>query len=289
MLDRRGVGAEFRYFDVNKSALGTVDYDVHFNRLNAAIFSGSWTLFDKSTVYASADYRRTPYLSAWTALQGQPFLTLYDMMKLYTKDQIDQLAIDRTATYKSAMFGFSHPLTEKLQVSADATVVDVSGMPASGGVDAILPVGREYYYSAQLIGTGIFQTGDMYIAGVRFADLATSNLYVLDFSARYPMTPEFRVSPRVRFGYRKNDKGEPIDLKEFTVLPSVLLNYYWAKDINLELEVGSKWTWLDQFGVKEKTTNLFVTAGIRYDFQVDGKPTTPADRTKCALPWPMCQ
>jgi tetratricopeptide (TPR) repeat protein len=289
LLDRRGVGAEFRYFDVNKSALGTVDYDVHFNRLNAAIFSGSWTLFDKSTVYAAADYRKTPYLSAWTALQGQPFLTLYDMMKLYTKDQIDQLAIDRTATYKSAMVGFSHPLTEKLQVSADATVVDVSGMPASGGVDAILPVGREWYYSAQLIGTGIFNPGDMYIAGVRFADLATSNLYVLDFSARYPMTPEFRVSPRVRFGYRKNDKGEPTDLKEFTVLPSVLLNYYWTKDINLELEVGSKWTWLDQFGVKEKTTNLFVTAGIRYDFQVDGRPTTPADRTKCALPWPMCQ
>jgi hypothetical protein len=187
------------------------------------------------------------------------------------------------------MVGFSHPLTEKLQVSADATVVDVSGMPASGGVDAILPVGREWYYSAQLIGTGIFNPGDMYIAGVRFADLATSNLYVLDFSARYPMTPEFRVSPRVRFGYRKNDKGEPTDLKEFTVLPSVLLNYYWTKDINLELEVGSKWTWLDQFGVKEKTTNLFVTAGIRYDFQVDGRPTTPADRTKCALPWPMCQ
>jgi len=296
LLDRRSIGAEFRYFDVDKSALGTVDYDVHFNKLNAAIFSGSWTLFDKSTIYGSADYRKTPYLSAWTALQGSPFLTLYDMMRvgLFTKDQIDQLAIDRTATYKSAMIGFSHPLTEKLQVSADVTAVDVSGMPASDGgvffkVDAVPPVGREFYYSAQLIGTGFFQPGDMYIAGIRFADLATSNLYVLDFSARYPMTPEFRVSPRLRFGYRKSDKDEPKDLKEFTLLPSVLLNYYWTKDINLELEVGSKWTWLDQLGVKEKTTNLFVTAGIRYDFQVEGKPTTPADRIKCALPWPMCQ
>lgn len=286
LLDRRSVGAEFRYFDVNKSALGTIDYDVHFNKLNAAIFSGSWTLFDKSTIYGAADYRKTPYLSAWTALQGQPFLTLYDMMRFYTKQEIDQLAIDRTATYKSAMIGFSHPLTEKLQVSADVTAVDVSGMPASGNVEAVLPLGREFYYSAQLIGTGIFQTGDMYIAGFRFADLAQSNLYVLDFSARYPLTSEFRVSPRLRLGYRK---GDSTDLEEYTVLPSVLLNYYWTKDINLELEVGTKWTQLQQLGAKETTTNLFLTAGIRYDFHVDGRPATPAERAKCALPWPMCQ
>jgi hypothetical protein len=293
LLDRRSVGAEFRYFNVDKSLLGTVDYDVHFNRLNAAIFSGSWTLFDKSTVYGAADYRKTPYLSAWTALQGQPFLTLYDMMKFYTKDQIDQLAIDRTATYRSAMVGFSHPLNDKLQVSADATVVDVSGMPGSPAtavspaVDAVLPIGREYFYSAQLIGTGIFNPGDMYIAGFRFADLAQSKLYVLDFSARYPLTPEFRISPRLRLGYREGDHG--LDLKEYTILPSILLNYYWTKDINLELEVGTKWTDLHQFGAKETTTDLFVTAGIRYDFYADGKPTNPADRSKCVMPWPMCQ
>ncbi len=285
-LDRRSVGAEFRYFDVTRSLLGTVDYDVHFNRLNAAIFSGSWTLFDKSTIYGSVDYRKTPYLSAWTALQGQPFLTLYDMMRFYTKQEVDQLAIDRTATYRSAMVGFSHPLNDQFQVSADATVVDVSGMPASGGVDAILPIGREYYYSAQLIGTGLFQPGDMYIAGFRFADYAQSNLYVLDFSARYPLMPEFRISPRLRLGYRK---GDTTDLKEYTILPSVLLNYYLTKDLNLEVEVGTQWTDLNQLGIREKTTNLFLTAGIRYDFHVDGKAQNPADRRNCVLPWPMCR
>jgi tetratricopeptide (TPR) repeat protein len=285
-LDRRSVGAEFRYFDVDKSALGTIDYDVHFNQLNAAIFSGSWTLFDKSTIYGAADYRKTPYLSAWTALQGQPFLTLYDMLKLRTKEEIDRLAIDRTATYKSAMIGFSHPLTQKLQVSGDATAVQASGMPASGGVEATPSTGTEYYYSAQLIATGLFDPGDMYISGFRFADLSQSKLYVLDFSARYPMTPDLRVNPRVRFGYRK---GDLTDLKEYTVLPSVLVNYLWTKDLNLEVEVGTKWTKLQQLGTRETTTNLFLTAGFRYDFQVDGRPATPADRNRCTLPWPMCQ
>ena len=48
LVDRQAIGAEFRYFDRNKSALGTIDYDVHFQQLNAAIFSGTYTLDDKS-------------------------------------------------------------------------------------------------------------------------------------------------------------------------------------------------------------------------------------------------
>ena len=93
------------------------------------MFSGFWTLPDKSTISAGIDYRKSPYLTAWNALQGQPFLTLYDMLKLHSKEEI------------------------------------------------------------------------VYIAGVRVADLAASNLYVLDLSARYPPTNELRINPRLRPGY----------------------------------------------------------------------------------------
>ena len=162
IIDRQAVGAEFRYFAPDKSALATIDYDVHFQQLNAAIFSGSWTLPDKSTVTAGFDYRKVPYLSAWTALQGQPYLTLYDMLRFNTNQEVNQLAIDRTPTYRSAMIGYSRPITDKLSVSADVTATDVSGTIASGGVDGTVPVGTEFYYSAQLIGTGILKDGDIY-------------------------------------------------------------------------------------------------------------------------------
>lgn len=272
LLDRQGIGAEFRYLDPNRSAFATIDYDVHFSELNAAIFSGTWTMPDKSTFNAAVDYRKSPYLSAWTALQGQPFLTLYDMLKVRTKEEIDQLAIDRSATYKSATVGFSRPITEHMQVIADATVTNVEGTIASGGVDAIPGTGNEYYYSAQLIGTDLFRLGDMYVAGLRFADRVNSNLYVLDLNARFPLTEEFRVSPRVRLGYTL---GDTTDLREVSVLPSVLLNYYWTKDFSLELELGAKWTNREQAGVTDRDTELFVTAGFRYDFYAD-------DKTKCA-------
>lgn len=100
VIDRQAIGAEFRYFDKSKTALGTIDYDVHFLQLNAAIFSGSWMFEDKSTLTTALDYRKVPYLSSWNALQGQPFLTLYDMLKFTSQDQVRQLAIDRTPTFE---------------------------------------------------------------------------------------------------------------------------------------------------------------------------------------------
>ena len=280
LLDRRAVGAEFRYFNRDKFAFGTIDYDIHYNQLNAAIFSGSWTLTDKSTIYGSADYRKTPYLSAWNALQGQPFLTLYDMLKFYTKEEIDKLAIDRTATYKSAMIGFSHPITEKFQVSGDVTAVNMSGMPASGGISATRSTGTQYYLSSQLIGTGLFKAGDMYIAGARYADLSSSKLYALDFSARYPIIADLRVNPRLRLGYQK---GSTIDLEEYTVLPSILLNYSWTHDLSFELEVGTRWSLRREATTTERTTELFLTVGLRNDFYIDStKP--PFSKSKPGLP-----
>ena len=154
----------------------------------------------------------------------------------------------------------------------------MSGTIASGGVDAMLPTGNEFYYSAQLMGTGLLTDGDMYIVGLRFADRETSNLYVLDLNARYPLTSEFRINPRLRLGYQV---GDDTDLREYTVLPSVLLNYYWTRDLSLELEVGTKWTWREQAGAKENETELFFTAGFRYDFYAD-------DQKKCAFV-PMCR
>ncbi|HEX2336244.1 MAG TPA: hypothetical protein VHI72_07190, partial [Hyphomicrobiaceae bacterium] len=101
----------------------------------------------------------------------------------------------------------------------------------------------------------------------RVADLAASNLYVLDLSARYPLTNELRINPRLRLGYQIGDSS---DLREVTVLPSILLNYYWTRDLSLELEVGAKLTERQQAGATETETDLFFTAGFRYDFYADG-------------------
>lgn len=268
LIDRRGVGAELRYIDPNKSAFATVDYDVHYNELNAAILSGSWTFADKTNIHGGLDYRKSPYLSAWTALQNQPFQSLYDMLKVYTKAEVDQLAIDRTPTYRAANVGFAVPINPNLQATFDFTAANTTGNPASAGVPEIRGTGWEYYYNGQLIAQNLAEDGDLYIAGVRFADRGDSDLYVLDLSARYPLTAELRVTPRLQLGYRT---GKTLQLTEYTVMPSVLFNYYWTKDLSLELETGVRWTETHQDTAVETNTDLFITAGIRYDFYADGR------------------
>jgi TolA-binding protein len=273
ILDRRAVGTEMRYVDVDKSVFGTVDYDIHFNELNAAVINGSYTFADKSTIHGAFDYRKAPYLSAWTALQGQAYPTLYELVKNKTLAEIDQLALDRTASFTTASVGFSKPINDTFQVSADATVSSFGSTATSGGVTGSPGTGNEYFYSAQLIGNNIIASEDLFIAGVRFADTDTSKYYVMDFSARYPLMESLKVNPRLMLGYRT---GDTTDLVEYSVLPSVLFDYYITRDLSLELEVGARWTDMKEKGVEETNTDVFFTVGYRYDFYADGSAAIPS-------------
>jgi tetratricopeptide (TPR) repeat protein len=269
LVDRAAVGTELRYRDASKTAFATIDYDVHFQQLNAAIFSGSWTLPDKSTLHGGIDHRKSPYLTSWNALQGQQYLTLFDLLKQRTKGEIEQMAIDRTATYSSATIGYSRSLTEKLQFNADVTAAHINGTIASFGADATPATGNSLYYSTQLTGTSLFFNDDFYIIGARYSDLQDSRAYAVDFSTRLSLTQDWRINPRLLLTYREGKGG---GFTEVSALPSVLFNYYWTKDFSLELEAGAKWTRHEQAGARNDNTELFVTAGFRYDFYADGKP-----------------
>lgn len=85
-------------------------------------------------------------------------------------------------------------------------------------------------------------------------------------SARYPLSNELRINPRLRLGYQVSDTT---DLREVTILPSILINYYWTRDLSLELEIGAKWTERQQAGATQTESDLFFTAGFRYDFYPD--------------------
>jgi hypothetical protein len=289
LVDREAIGTDVRYIDPDKFAFGNIDYDVHFQRLNAAIFSGSWTLLDKSTLYGGADYRRTPYLSTWNALLNQPFATLYDVLKseTETRSQLQQLAVDQTPIYRSVMLGVSHPLSERLQIAADATLVNltqpIAQSAANSSLLATLPAGNEYYYSLQLIGTNIFTDGDMYIGALRYAQQPMLRQYVLDLNSRYPLTHDWVLGPRLRLGY---ETGIGNDLKQYTVLPSFLVDYYWSPDLNFEFEVGAQWTTATQAGVRTRDTEFLATVGLRYSFHTDSDARSSAadDRRKLSTP-----
>jgi hypothetical protein len=272
VTDRQAIGAEFRYLDQTHSAFLTLDYDTHFGELNAAVFNGSWTLADKSVLSGAADYRKAPYLTSSNALQGQQAPTLFQLLKERTQAEIAEMALDRTPAYTSANIGYSFPLKDKLQLNLDATAAHIDGTIASFGVDAQPSTGNEFYYSAQLVGSDVFRDGDLFIAGMRFSDTQDYNMYAADIGIRFPLTPEWRINPRVLFTARD---GKTTDLAEYSVQPALLVDYYLAKDLAFEVEAGARHTWREQYGVKANETDLFFTAGYRFDFNKDGPANCP--------------
>jgi hypothetical protein len=255
-----------------------VDYDTHFEQLDAAIFTGTWTLPDKSIIRAGADYRMAPYLTTWNALQGQPFTTLYDLLKIYNQSQIQHMAVDRTATYQSANAGYTRPLTDNIQLNLDFTQAHIKGTITSFNVTGIPDAGDEFYYAAQLVGTSLLTDGDLYTVAFRYSDLKESNNFAVDLSTRYPVMEDLRIAPRVVGAY---NEGKTSGWNEYTVIPSLLIDYFLRKDLNLEIEIGERLTWRSQGTTRTSENELLITAGIRYDFYVDPQ--------KCLTPSVFCR
>lgn len=263
LIDRRAVGAELRYVAGPGSVFGAVDYDVYFKTLNFAILNGSWTYGQGGAVNFAVDYRKSPLLFTDNAGIGQAVFGLQDLRAFYTVEELRQLALDRTAPTRSVTLGVSQPITDKLTFNTDATVTDLEATPASGGVPDTPASGTEYYYSAQLIGSSLLKEGDIGILGLRYADTATSNRWVVDVNTRYPFTRALRINPRLRVGYRTS---KTVDTTELSARPSLRLNYTSRHHLQFEPEIGGEWLRADTPTGRETTTGYFVNLGVRRDF-----------------------
>lgn len=263
LLDRRATGGEVRYFDTKRSLLTSVDYDVSYNELNSFFALGNWTLQDGTSLNATVDIRRSPLLTTSNALQGQTTTSLDTLKQSYSESQIRQLALDRTAKSRSVTLGFSHPITHRYQVNGDFTVSNVSSTVTSGGVQGIPGTGNEYFYSAQLIGNDLLKAGDVGILGLRFSDASTSKTTSLTLDSRYPFNDAWRINPRVRLDYRKNDRDNST---QWTLAPTLRLNYRMRRRLEFELEAGSEWSSQKLTTGRDNSSAYFMNIGYRADF-----------------------
>lgn len=263
MIDRQAVGVELRYVEKGRSVFTAVDYDIHFSQLNYALVNGSWSYGEGGTVSFAADYRRSPLLFTSNALLGQTVFNLDDLRGLYSDTEIQALAVDRSAESRSVTLGVSQPISPKLSVNFDATASDVAATPASGGVPATVASGTEFYYSAQLIGSGLIKEGDIAIFGVRYADTASASRWVVDINTRYPWSRELRLNPRLRLGYRESKTS---DETQVSVRPSFRVNYNPRGKLQYELEFGGEWLRSESSLSRDTTSGYFLSVGLRRDF-----------------------
>ena len=284
-IDRRSVGVEARFLKKNFNAFGLLDYDVKFRTVNLALLTLNYNFPDGANLAITGDYRKSPLLTTTNALIGQfdtinnvPFSDLRGLKPFFTDAQIYQLARDRTLTAKSLTVTYSRPITRKLQLSTDFTLTDTGGTPATAAtvgtpaIGALPAMGKEYFYGAQLIGSDLLMGNDIYILSGRYADTANARIYTVDFNARLPVTTKFRLSPRIRYGYRdgKITPGTPVPGTFRQLQPTLRLNYYPVKHSEIEVEFGGNFSrqtiWNATAFDKVKESGWVLSAGYRLDF-----------------------
>ena len=281
LIDRQAVGAEMRYLKGRFNSYAILDYDVHFKRLNLGLLSLNYTLKDQSSFSLTADYRQSPLLTTTNAIIGQTFpggagsITNIGQLKpFFTDPQIYRLALDSTLVSKSLTLSYSRSLTRKLQTNLDFTLTDTGGTPGtvlvtpgSFPIDPQPATGKEYYYGAQLIGSGMMFPNDIYIVGGRYSNTQRAQTYTADINARIPVTGKLRISPRARYGVR-NDKLIDSRFRQFQ--PTLRINYYPVRRSEIEIEVGGNFSRQDSVVLGTKTSmterGVVISAGYRLDF-----------------------
>lgn len=254
-VDRQSVGIEARFLKPRFNAFTIVDYDVKFRTLNLGLLSLNYNFPDSSNISLTADYRQSPLLTTSNALIGQidgvasqAVTDLRGLRPFFTDPQIYRLARDRTLVAKSITMSYSRPLTKKLQANVDVSVTHsggtpetpasfrlADGSPGTNPISAQASTGREYFYGAQIIGSGLLWESDIYMVSGRFSDTQRSRVWTADFNARVPITSKFRLSPRLRYGQRRN-KLDAGTFRQFQ--PTVRINYYPIRHSEIEVEFG---------------------------------------------------
>jgi tetratricopeptide (TPR) repeat protein len=255
IVDRRAIGTELRYQTDDLAAYTGVDYDINQDKVSSAFISGNWQANDRLVLSASLDYRTQPFLLTSNALTGQEQDKLPSLVNLLGEKQVLVLADDRTADAVTAALGISYTFSDRWQMSFDVLWSDVSGMPASGGVDEIPELAKDIFASAYLNGSGILRVEDVLGLGITYTHGENRSKIGADISWRLPVDDTLRINTRLRASVTTGS-GDAL----YSITPSIGARY----------RINKHWLLESEFGVTlhngEMPAELQAFAGYRYEF-----------------------
>jgi hypothetical protein len=261
LSDRQAVGVEARYFDDKRSLTTMVDYDTLYKKLNTALVFGTWRL--KNRIMLTGLYDERTSIFTRNAMIGQPVSTFDELLVTWTPDQIRQLALDRTATSRTATFGMSMPLGERLQLNAEVTTLDIGSSIASAGVEAVPGTGQQVYYSGTLVVSSLFGHRDVNVLNLRHGEGPDFTTTLLTWDTRLPLGKHLRLNPRLRLG---SWEGMSTGIRRETVTPSLRLLWNAPRRYRLEGEIGQENLVRKSSGPQLTSTGKFLNLGYRADF-----------------------
>lgn len=271
LVDRRAVGSEMRYYSPSLTLLGLADYDVFYEEMNIGMLLANWTLKNQVTLNATIDVRKVPPLTTRNALIGQttgpaaapvPVEEMETLRTLYSDEEIYQLARDRTAEIRTVTLGASSPITKRLRLAGDLSMMNTSATVESGGVIATPATDDEYFLNMQLIGTGVLNGDDLSTLGIRLSDTTTAESVGIFASSRLPVGRHWRFYPRLRLDHRTWKATEDTQL---STGPSLRIEYNLNKLI-FQGEIGGEWVNRELPDDTERSLGVYGSIGYRYEF-----------------------
>jgi tetratricopeptide (TPR) repeat protein len=260
--DRRAVGTEVHYFKPGRTLVALVDYDIHFQDLNSALLLGTLELPGRWTLTANLDHRKSPPLTLRNSLIGQPVENFDELMKLFTVDELEQLARDRTADADLYSVSISRPFGERWQWTVDYASFTSNGTPASGGVEAVADPGTESAISLQGIVSSLFGGSDLSTILLRHQSGSTTDTDSLGISTRFRLWGEWRLGPQLRVDRREF----ALDGSEQMIYAPTLRLDLQTRRVLFELEGGAEFGRRDLAGSIENTTRYYFSLGYRMNF-----------------------
>jgi hypothetical protein len=261
VLDRRAIGMQAQLYTERSSFFSLVDYDLHHSALNNFTLTGNLSL-GRSRLFASYEHRKNPYLTTRNALMGQRLEDLSELEEAILDLSLEELAADRTASSDTLRVGWNFRMSDHWTLNTDLVASDFSTTESSADVQG-LEAHKALYSSVQLRSSEIFGRGSYSAVMLRVADSQTSATTSLYWDNRFNFFTSWYLYPRIRVDHRTFDRN---DDEQWSVRPSLRLDYRMSSAIRFELESGYEWTSREMADRNLDINGLFIRAGYRASF-----------------------
>lgn len=270
LADRRSVGGEARFFTKNLTILSMLDYDTFYSETNLAMLIANWTLKNELNLNANVSMRKSPFITTSNALLGTGVADIKTLQTALTNDEIYQMARKRTSDSQNITLGASYPITKKMRIYGDVSVINSKGTPALAAT-AVTPAiaatedsGDEYYYNLRMVGSGVINGDDVTTVGLRMFNGKDMNSTGISASVRLRLRKKWMLYPTVQYDTR--------DWTSVGTTQNVLGlrfrgEYAWRENMSFEAEFGA--TFSDQSIPDDPTQTSvgnYVDIGYRYNF-----------------------
>jgi tetratricopeptide (TPR) repeat protein len=240
-IDRRGIGADLRYFRGGISATAQLDYDQILKAVNIAAFQSTWQLTESTVLNAMFDRRTTPIMTLGNVLFFQdpallaPAKRIQELLGTTPIETLREQAKGLTAYQTQARIGGTTSVAPNWQVGSDISLTSVDEIKP---VAVLLPTGQPstgnlWGTSAQLIGTNLYSARDTHVFNLSLLGGPTYHGTLVSYNNLSSLSEKWQLEPSLKYYTQSDMAGASND----TWTAGVRAIYRVRQQVSLETEL----------------------------------------------------